>query len=228
MVMVWTELLIITHLVPYVLLPAIMYILYSKKEYYQDKVYSYNLLQLAFVALIIAMIGEFLWHWLVQGWEYQSGEYHPLNGLMFSLMVLSFTLIAIGFDRGKLVDVVLVLVTIITPIAYVVGIKPFAYIAQTIGLVALTVRSMRVLQDGRVILFPVFSFGVNMGFISLLFSATDPTIQIIYHILHDIMGTLLGLAIWGYLLWINPDIEKPTKSYSMLSNLVGSKDGSEI
>jgi hypothetical protein len=79
-------------------------------------------------------------------------------------------------------------------------------------IIVVTVRGKQVLNDNRVYFFIVFSFGMNMVFIMLLFMTSNP----LYHILHDILGTLLGLFIFGYLFWINPKYQESKQKKSTL------------
>jgi len=195
----WTIPLIITHIIPYILLPGIMIIFYLRRDYYEESVFSNILIQLGLISLILSMVFEFSWHALVQAWNY-TNTYHVLNLLMYFFMNLGFALMSMGFLREKWTDITLIIIIGITPVAYLVGIKPIIWIGQLIALIIFTIRAYQVLKDPLTFLFPVFSFGVNMLFIFLLFATNDP----LYHILHDILGTLLGLGIFGLVVWINP------------------------
>jgi hypothetical protein len=189
--------LIATHLVPYILLPAIMIAIWSRREALGEKLNSVLALELGFAALILSMVFEFLWHALVQNWDYRNEE-HWLNAAMYIAMNAGFALIAYGFRKGRALDMVLLAGVIASPIAYFAfHVKPVIWAVQAIGLAAITARAWLVLRDWRVFLFPLFSFGVNMAFTMLLFSTGDP----LYHVLHDLLGTLLGTAIFGWAIW---------------------------
>ena len=151
----WTIPLILTHLIPYVLIPLIMWIFYTKRDYYKDKLYSQSFIQFGLICLILSMIFEFSWHAFVQNWNY-TNDLHPLNGLMYFWMVVSFALISMGFLREKKIDIVLISLVVITPIAYLFGIKPIIWMAQLIALIILTINAWKILQDRLIILLLVF------------------------------------------------------------------------
>ncbi|MCY3410245.1 MAG: hypothetical protein INQ03_01290 [Candidatus Heimdallarchaeota archaeon] len=192
-----------THLIPYILIPLIAFGIYRKKSHLSKLFHSFWLVEIAFLLLMLSMVFEVLWHHFVQNWNYQN-EFHILNGLMYVFMVAGFDLMAIGFHKNKPVDLILWVLIPITPVAYFLEWKEVIWTIQLVGLLIVTWRSWLVLNDKRVFLFPIFSFVVNMIFIALLFSTGDP----IYHILHDVLGTLLGFAIFGYLIIFNDKRQK--------------------
>jgi hypothetical protein len=195
----WRTPLILTHLVPYLLIPAVMYVFHAKRQYLDTVIYSRKLIQAGLAALILSMLFELLWHSVVQNWEYQNDE-HIFNFLMYFFMVAGFLLMGLGVKRNLIWDGVTIASAIAVPIAYFAfGVKEVIWGVQLLTLVILSVRARAVLRDNRMWLFPFFAFGVNMFFIFLLFSSDNP----LYHILHDILGTLLGFAVFGYLFWHN-------------------------
>lgn len=192
-------LLILTHLVPYIMIPLMMWGFYKRRDYYKKIIYSNLLIQLGFITIFISLVFEFSWHHFVQQWNYENTS-HVLNLLFFTFMNLGFGLFSIGLYREKFTDALLVFAVLFTPIVYLLGYKSLGSVSQVIWLVILTYRLYKVLKDPLVFLFPFFSFFVNMIFIYLLYTTKQP----LYHILHDLVGTLLGFGIVGYLLWINP------------------------
>jgi hypothetical protein len=195
----WKIPLIITHMVPYILIPGVMVIFHKRKDYLKDKIFSYPLIQAGFVSLILSMLVEAAWHHFVQNWEYQN-DTHLLNGLMYLFMNAGFAFLALGFRRNHIRDLIAAAMVVLTPVFYFLGIKQPIWLIQTYLFIDLVLRAHSVLRDKRIIWFPVFSLGVNMGFIMLLFIYDHP----VFHILHDLLGTLLGFAIFGWLVWINP------------------------
>lgn len=197
--------LILTHLVPFILIPAIMFAIHKKREYLKTKVKSLFAIQLGFGIIIPAMLFEVLWHWLVQGWLYNTSDMHFFNGMMFTLTNLGFAFVAYGFKKYLWTDIILALCVIITPIGYFIfSFKPITYSILSVILLILTIRSYLVLRSWKVFLFPIFAAGVNIIFLSLLFSTNNP----VYHILHDMAGTLLGTALFGWAIYSNEGDKK--------------------
>jgi len=174
----------------------------KRKEYLSKKMNSVFIYHLGILSIVIALISEVSWHHFVQNWIY-TNDIHILNMLMYLFMNIGFTLMNLGIRRTKFLDESLLISSLLTPLMYYLGIKEIIWVIQLIGLIAITVNAKKVLKDNLVYLFPVFSFVVNMIFIMLLFQTDNP----LYHIFHDIFGTLLGFAILGYAFWRNPKRE---------------------
>jgi hypothetical protein len=146
------------------------------------------------------MAAEFAWHSMVQNWDYRN-DLHLFNGLMYVFMTASFVLLSWGLRKGKVLDALMLILLALVPLSHFWwGIKEIIWIAQLAALTVLTYRSWIVLEDPLVFLFPVFSFGVNMMFSMMLFITKEP----VYHILHDLPGTLMGLTVYGVLVYLNP------------------------
>lgn len=199
----WKPPLIITHVIPFLLIPAIMLIFHKNREYYIPKINSYILVQIGYIFLLISMVFEVYSHAVIQKWDYES-TYNFANGAMFVLMTLAFSFVSLGLKKGKWEDILMVGAIIFTPIGYALHLTPSKFIGSTVGVIFMTWRGYQVLQDKKVFFFPLFSFAVNMVFLMLLAQTMHP----IYHILHDVLGTLLGFAIFGYLFHHNAQHKK--------------------
>jgi hypothetical protein len=103
-------------------------------------------------------------------------------------------------EREKWTDIGLAVSVIVTPVAYAFEIKHIIWLTHLVILVIIPIRGKQVTQDACAYLFIIFFLGMNMVFIMVMFATNNPQ----YHILHDILGTLLGLWIFAYLFWINP------------------------
>ncbi|MDJ0800287.1 MAG: hypothetical protein QNJ51_26345 [Calothrix sp. MO_167.B12] len=103
----------------------------------------------------------------------------------------------------------LLTVSILYPIGYKYNdpsLKIPIYIVLILAFTVLTYRGYKLLQDWKMIFVPVFSVGVNLSFISILENYTDPNnphfvYNALFHILHDLAGTLAGLAIFMWLVY---------------------------
>ncbi|MEL6440223.1 MAG: hypothetical protein AAFQ80_13320 [Cyanobacteria bacterium J06621_8] len=66
----------------------------------------------------------------------------------------------------------------------------------------LSFRGYRLLETWKIILFPLFSVGVNLTFIFLLDQyGTEPVTNALFHILHDFGGTEAGVLIFTWLFY---------------------------
>ena len=83
------------------------------------------------------------------------------------------------------------------------GYKVPIYILLTLAFTVLTYRGYKLLRTWKVLLFPLFSVGVNLIFVFLLdkFGADSVTYNALFHILHDLGGTQAGVAIFTYLVY---------------------------
>ena len=171
----------------------------KRKEDLHKKMNSILIYQVGLISILIGLLAEVLWHHFIQDWVYNN-DIHVLNMLMYMFMNLGFALMSLGIKRNKIWDEVLIILSLCVPLVYYLGYKEVIWGIQLWGLIVITVNAKKVLHDNLVFLFPFFSFVVNMVFIMLLFQTDNP----LYHILHDITGTLLGFAILGYAFWRSP------------------------
>lgn len=72
---------------------------------------------------------------------------------------------------------------------------------------------IQVLRTSKVLLFPLFSVGVNLTFIALLSKyQTDSFLNPLFHILHDAAGTEMGIAIIAVLTYLSPALAAEDKN----------------
>ncbi|TBR61895.1 hypothetical protein B4U84_01420 [Westiellopsis prolifica IICB1] len=207
----WKIALIITHLLPFVIVPISMKVFYERTDYLVSKgLNSPFALYLGLPFQMVAIAFEIGWH-IQQNWFYQN-DFTFLNFLFYAFLISSFALWADAFARNHLVDLLFVGSLIAISILYPIGasldisaLKIPIYIALTIVFGFLTYRAYKVLQDWRIIFVPIFSVGVNLFFVFLLAQhQSNPVLNPLFHILHDLAGTEMGIIIFTYLVYINP------------------------
>jgi hypothetical protein len=196
---VWVIPLAITHLLPLVLIPLIMRVFSSQKAYYQPRINSNLLIQIGLVCLMISMILGFLTHVFITRWANKTDVFNPYDAVIFTIMTAAFCLISYGLKKGKADAVIMILAVVSVPVGYIYRIEPFRILGQTIGLTYMVIRGYQILRDKRIFLVPVFSVGTNVFFLILQYRTGHP----VFHMLHDLAGTLLGFGIFGYLFAVN-------------------------
>lgn len=214
----WKLALIITHLLPYAIIPVAMKVFYQRADYLVAKgLNSPFAIQLGLAFLMVAIAFEIGWH-VQQHWFYKN-DFTFLNFLFYAFLISSFALWSDGFAQKKWVDLLFVGSLLAISVLYPLGaslnnssLKLPIYIALSIVLSFLTYRAYKVLQDWRVIFLPIFSVVVNLLFVFLLNRyETSPTLNPLFHILHDLAGTEMGIVIFTYLVYINPHRQNNSK-----------------
>ena len=119
-----------------------------------------------------------------------------LVNILFALsLVVVSILYAVGSMRGK-----------ILPDGSMTGDPNYKipiYIALTLIFSVLTYRGWKLLEDKRIILFPIFSVGVNLFFVFLLqYHGKEIAYNALFHILHDLAGTETGVGIFTWLVYL--------------------------
>lgn len=209
-------LLILTHLIPFALIPFTMYVISRQTpflvQHTDREMHPFSLLLgLAFIGYGCAF--EFGYH-VTQAWYYRN-SFDVQNYMFYFFLVSSFALWADGFYSSKSVDRILACAILLASIAYPIGatihvnaLKGFIYCALTVSFYFVTVRGKKLLQDVRMLWVPFFAVGVNLFFVALLQNADkDGTLtrwNYIYHICHDLLGTEMGTAVFCYLIYDNP------------------------
>lgn len=170
-------LLIVTHLIPFALIPLTMCIVRDRTpfllKYSNNKNMRPFTLQLGLGCMCIAFAFVFGSH--VNTMWYYRNEFRVLEFFFFLFLISSFALWADGLYTSRPVDVLFagnILLYIITyPIGAAKDSKVFQipiYWALTVSFVFVTTRGMTVLNDSRMLWVPFFSVGVNLIFIFLL------------------------------------------------------------
>ncbi|KAK9840925.1 hypothetical protein WJX81_000836 [Elliptochloris bilobata] len=210
--------LISTHLLAFGLMPTAMFVFYKRAPrllaWGADSPIT-SIIGLSF--LMVSIAGEMGWH-VSQKWFYQE-DYMILNAFFYLFLILGTALWALGIQdketkdtplsRG--LDKVLLACAPLAMVAYGLGAAVFhtkvpIYIILSFEYAVLTLRFWRLLdKDPRVFLFPFFSVGVNLFFISLLNKyESDIILNPLFHILHDAAGTEMGVAIITALVYTAP------------------------
>jgi hypothetical protein len=215
----WSFLLIVTHLIPFALLPFTMCVAWNQSRHllrrssHVGKEMHLFSLQLGLTFTCIALTFEFGLH-TSTAWYYRN-SYHVLNYLFFLFLIASFALWADSFYCNTPVNILLVLTTVVCAVLYPIGtikdenlFKVSLYASLMLNFLLVTMRGMVVLQDLRMLWVPFFSVVVNLFFIWLL-QRTEKAGELtkwnyIFHMAHDLFGTELGVAVFAYLLYDNP------------------------
>jgi len=215
----WKLALILTHIVAFVLIPLAMKIFYQALTALKLPQSAIFASQLGLSFIMVSIASEIGWH-VTQCWYYQD-EFTMLNFMFYFFLLSAFALWSDGLAVSntwvtQLLNVVfavsLLVVSIIYPLGYIAGNSNYKipiYIALTLIFSVLTYRGYKMLDDWRIIFFPIFSVGVNLFFVFLLEKYggnpyVDPnvTLNALFHILHDLAGTETGVAIFTWLVYI--------------------------
>lgn len=194
----WKLALIVTHLLNFVLLPITMRIFHLRSIYLVKKgLHSPFSIQLGLAFLMVAIASEVGWH-ITQCWYYQD-QFPALNFIFYFFLILAFALWANGFLENKQINFVfagaLAIVSTLYPLGDKLNNSSFKmpiYLVLTLIFGLLVYRGNKVLQDWRIIFFPIFSVGVNLIFVFLLkkyggnpYTNPQITYNALFHILHD-------------------------------------------
>ncbi|MFK0732738.1 MAG: hypothetical protein ACFKPT_08065 [Gloeotrichia echinulata GP01] len=215
----WKLGLIITHVLTFALIPLAMRIFYQSLKNLGLPLRTVFASQLGLAFIMVAIASEIGWH-VTQCWYYKN-DFTMLNFMFYFFLISAFALWSDGLSENttiltKLVNILfaisLLVVAILYPLGYQAENESYKipiYITLTLVFGVLTYRGYKLLQDWKVILVPFFSVGVNLGFIMLLdkFGGdpyTNPQVAFnaLFHILHDLLGTEAGVAIFTWLVYL--------------------------
>ncbi|NET73961.1 MAG: hypothetical protein F6K62_24395 [Sphaerospermopsis sp. SIO1G2] len=222
---VWKYALIVTHVLTFFLIPLAMRIFYQALNNLKYSLSTVFASQLGLAFIMVAIASEIGWH-VTQCWYYQN-DFTMLNFMFYFFLISAFALWADGLSKEdntvtRIINIIFALgllaVCILYPIGYKMQQPPHSledanvfkvpiYILLTVVFAVLTYRGYRLIQSWKIILFPIFSVGVNLSFVFLLdkFGGTPEHPQFVYnalfHILHDFGGTQAGVAIFAWLVY---------------------------
>lgn len=207
--------LIATHFFTFILVPATMYVFYTRSQALKGKGAQdpfVSMVGLAFV--MVAIAGEMAWH-VNQEWFYVE-EWSILNFFFYFFLTLGTGLWAVGIkeddtttSKDEAIDTLLLATPWLAGVAYLAGAtvldtKVPIYILMSVQYAVLTYRFWNLLKTPKVLLFPFFSVGVNLFFIAQLNAhQSDPVLNPLFHILHDAAGTELGVGIIAYMVYLS-------------------------
>lgn len=214
----WKWALIITHVLNFALIPLAMRVFYQGLTNLGVPFKTVFASQLGLAFIMVAIASEIGWH-VTQCWYYQN-DFTILNFMFYFFLISAFALWSDGLSREtttmtNLINIVfaisLLVVSILYPLGYQANNPTFKipiYITLTLVFAVLTYRGYQLLQDWRIILVPIFSVVVNLAFIFLLekfggdpYNHPQVTFNALFHILHDLLGTELGVAIFAWLVY---------------------------
>lgn len=212
----WKLALIITHVLTFVLIPVAMRVFYDslnvllESEKFKRKAIFASQLGLSFI--MVAIAAEIGWH-VTQCWYYQN-QFTILNFMFYFFLISAFALWANGLVEqttwltqtiNLLFALGLLIVSILYPLGAEVNNSSYKipiYIILTLVFAVLTYRGYKLLASWTIILFPLFSVGVNLTFIFLLDEyGHEPVTNALFHILHDLGGTEAGVVIFTWLIY---------------------------
>lgn len=216
----WKLALILTHILIFALIPIAMNVFYRTLTIFQASHSAIFASQLGLSLIMVAIAAEIGSH-VTQCWYYEN-EFTLLNFMFYFFLLSAFALwgdgLAISNTRGnRLINIIFILSLFVVSILYPLGnltanssYKIPLYIALTLNFTVLAYRGYKLLgNDLRILLFPFFSVGVNLFFAFLLQAYggnpyTDPNVNLnaLFHILHDLIGTEAGLAIFTVLVYL--------------------------
>lgn len=223
----WRYALILTHILTFVLIPLAMRIFYQALNNLKLPLKTIFASQLGLAFIMVSIASEIGWH-VTQCWFYQN-DFTMLNFMFYFFLISAFALWADGLSLEtntitNVINVVFALALLAVSILYPIGYKyndpsfkvPI-YIALTLVFTVLTYRGYKIIQDWKIIFFPIFSVGVNLSFVSILEKYThtdnpDFVYNALFHILHDVGGTLAGLAIFTWLVYQKGIIQTQKKT----------------
>ncbi len=209
----WKYALIATHILTFVLIPLAMRIFYQALQNLGLSLKTIFASQLGLALVMVAIAAEIGWH-VTQCWYYQN-DFTMLNFMFYFFLISAFALWSDGLSKQeniltRLVNLVFAVGLLVTCILYPLGaqasnssFKIPIYITLTVVFAVLTYRGYKLLEDWRIIFVPIFSVGVNLFFISLLdkYGPDSLLYNALFHILHDLGGTLAGVAIFTWLVY---------------------------
>ena len=168
---------------------------------------------------MVAIASEIGWH-VTQYWYYQN-DFTMLNFMFYFFLISAFALWSDSLVEKptvitNLINVLFSIGLLIVSILYFLGyqaendnFKIPIYIALTLVFSVLTYRGYYILgNDWKIILVPIFSVVVNLIFVFFLekfggdpYNNPQVTLNALFHILHDLMGTEAGVAIFTWLIY---------------------------
>nr|WP_238718190.1 hypothetical protein [Petrachloros mirabilis] len=231
----WKLALILTHIVAFVLIPVSMKIFYHSLTVLKLPQSTIFASQLGLSFIMVSIASEIGWH-VTQCWYYQD-EFTMLNFMFYFFLLSAFALWGDGLAVKhtwitQVLNIIFALSLLVISILYSVGdmsensnYKIPIYIALTLIFSVLTYRGYKLLDDWRIIFFPIFSVGVNLFFVFLLqkyggdpYTSPNVTLNALFHILHDLAGTETGVAIFTGLVYLkgreasSKELNKPVPS----------------
>lgn len=212
----WKLALILTHVLTFALIPLAMRVFYQSLDILLEespsKAKAIFASQLGLSFIMVAIASEIGWH-VTQCWYYQN-QFTMLNFMFYFFLISSFALWADGLVEQTTwitaaINIVfavgLLTVSVLYPLGYEANNPSYKipiYVVLTLVFAVLTYRGYKLLETWKIILFPLFSVGVNLSFIFLLDEyGTEPVNNALFHILHDLGGTEAGVAIFTWLIY---------------------------
>ena len=210
----WKLGLIATHVFCFVLIPVAMRVFYEGLPELKLDRSAVFASQLGLAFIMVAITAEIGWH-VTQTWYYEN-DFTMLNFMFYFFLLSSFALWADSLVledtwKTRLINIAFALGLFGSSYLYTVGADPSIqdtsykipiYITLTVIMAVLTYRGYKILDDWRIIFFPVLSVGVNLFFVFLLDTyGESPETNALFHICHDLFGTEAGVLFFTWLVY---------------------------
>lgn len=214
----WKFLLILTHIVPFAVIPITMYSFYRTLSVFKNSSKRIFRSQLGLAFLMVAIASEIGSH-VTQCWYYEN-QFTMLNFMFYFFLIAAFALWADSLvqeftRKTQIINLLLTISLLIISLLYPLGsqannpsYKIPIYLTLTLVFILITYRGYQLIPSWKILLIPFFSIGVNLGFIALLFKFggdpyTNPQVtnNALFHILHDLAGTQMGVIIFTALMY---------------------------
>lgn len=214
----WKFLLVMTHLLPFVIIPITMQVFYKTLNLLSHSLQRIFKCQLGLALIMVAIASEIGSH-VTQCWYYEN-EFTGLNFLFYLFLIIAFALWADSLVRevtrnAQLLNVLFALSLLTASILYPLGeqannpsYKIPLYLTLALIFAVITYRGYQLIFSWKILLVPFFSVGVNLMFIALLATLggdpyTNPQVayNAIFHSLHDLAGTQMGVIIFTFLMY---------------------------
>lgn len=214
----WKFLLILTHIVPFAVIPITMYVFYQTLSVFKNSSRRIFRSQLGLAFLMLAIASEIGSH-VTQCWYYEN-QFTMLNFMFYFFLIAAFALWADSLvqeftRKTQVINLLLTISLLIISLLYPLGsqadntsYKVPIYITLTLVFILITYRGYKLIDSWKILLIPFFSIGVNLAFIALLFAFggdpySNPQVarNALFHILHDLAGTQMGVIIFTTLVY---------------------------
>lgn len=210
----WKFCLILSHSFPFVLAPVGMRVFSQALPALKVRPRSVFASQLGLAFLMVATASEIGWH-VTQDW-FCLNDFTTLNFMLYFFFTCSNALWADGLVKEdtkatRLLNAVFALGLVASCVAYVHGAvadeaayKNVIYAVLSVSISTLTYRGYKILDDWRVVFYPVLSIGANLFFLHLLetYGTTDPSLNALFHLGLHAIGVQAGIAWFIYLFYL--------------------------
>eukprot|EP00210_Caulerpa_lentillifera_P009647 g9203.t1 len=210
----WRLGLILAHSLSFFIAPLGMGVFFKTLPELKVRPRSVFASQLGFMVLMAAYASEVGWH-VTQDW-YCLDDYSVLNFMFYFFLTAALALWSDGFVekdtwKTRLVNLVYAVGLFASCVYYSMGAdqghiayKYPMYFTLAFGASVLTYRGYRILEDWRIVFYPVLSIGACLFTMYILVEyGQEVTPNALLHIIHKVIGVDAGIAYLIYLFYDN-------------------------